>query len=275
MADACTASGGGGGGGGGDGVGELLVWQIVDSGLPTGGFAHSLGLEAAAAAGFVIASDGPSPGVAASQQQQQMPMELAEFIDGQVQNLAALELPFVAEAHASAADAEDAEDDESAESAWARLDRLLAVRTHPNAVAMRASCAQGSALLRIAAGGLLENPAAVARVEAMRARIQRGGAHGLFAPVFGVVARLLGIDVRTAQKMYLYLGVRDMVSAAKRLALIGPAKGVALQRSLAVRVQRHVDTYAGSSTADAHQPFPLGDILHSTHDTQFRKMFLS
>lgn len=49
------------GNGGGDGAdGEMLdwaVWQLIDPLLPTGGFAHSQGLEAAAQGGLVAGAD--------------------------------------------------------------------------------------------------------------------------------------------------------------------------------------------------------------------------
>ena len=93
-----------------------LVWQLVDSAFPTGGFAHSSGLEAAWQHGEVRGRD-----------------ELVSFLEAGVHQLGHAALPFVTAAF-----------DESEK--FGELDRLCDVFT-TNHVANRASRAQGRAFL--------------------------------------------------------------------------------------------------------------------------------
>ncbi|GBG27257.1 Urease accessory protein F [Hondaea fermentalgiana] len=264
---------------------ECMAWTIIDSGLPTGGFAHSLGLEAAAASGHVLGRKGEgvraAPGGArghceaatwaatearpdAVASTRDAPMDLTTYVDAQISSLAALELPFVFEAHAST----DID-------AWKRLDALLQAQLVSNPIARRASATQGAAFLRVAATGLASNTDMLARIEAMRTAVSKGEAAGLLAPVFGQVLAMLGVDARKAQKMYLFIALRDMLSAAKRLALIGPMAAVRVQSNLSARVESLAARYQDRPVSDAHQTFMLGDILHSTHDNLFRRLFLS
>ncbi|MGG7382744.1 hypothetical protein ACQ7B2_29710, partial [Escherichia coli] len=61
---------------------DWQIWQIVDSAFPTGGFAHSGGLEAAWQQGWV-----------------RSPEELGEFVRASVRGAVAGGVPFVAGAY--------------------------------------------------------------------------------------------------------------------------------------------------------------------------------
>jgi urease accessory protein len=95
---------------------DLLLWQLADSAFPTGGFAHSGGLEAAWQHGEIRNRS-----------------ELAGFLEASLQQLGRAILPFVTAVHR--------EPDRFDE-----LDRLLDAYT-PNHVANRASRLQGRAFL--------------------------------------------------------------------------------------------------------------------------------
>jgi urease accessory protein len=98
---------------------DWLLWQLMDSAFPTGGFAHSGGLEAAWQQGEICQRD-----------------HLAVFIQASLHQLGHALLPLVTTAHA--------EPDRLAE-----LDRLCDAFT-TNHVANRASRAQGRAFLAAA-----------------------------------------------------------------------------------------------------------------------------
>jgi urease accessory protein len=97
-------------------TGDWLLWQLADSAFPTGGFAHSLGLEAAWQHGEV-----------------QNRVELASFLEAGLQQLGQASLPFVMAAHAELGK-------------LAELDQLCDAFTS-NHVANRASRGQGRAFL--------------------------------------------------------------------------------------------------------------------------------
>lgn len=97
---------------------DWLLWQLADSAFPTGGFAHSVGLEAAWQHGEIRNS-----------------AELSSFLEASLRQLAHSALPFAAAAH-------------DAPEQGAELDRLSdAFLT--NHVANRASRAQGRAFLMV------------------------------------------------------------------------------------------------------------------------------
>ena len=112
---------------------DFLIWQLVDSAFPTGGFAHSSGLEAAWQHGEVRGRT-----------------ELVSFIEASLDQLGHAGLPFVLAAF-------------DAPEKLAEFDALCDAFT-TNHVANRASRAQGRAFLAaVAARGI--------RAETARARI--------------------------------------------------------------------------------------------------------
>ncbi|KAJ0977389.1 hypothetical protein J5N97_012863 [Dioscorea zingiberensis] len=104
-------------------------WQLLDSILPTGGFAHSYGLEASFQARFVL-----------------NPEDLKSYVIQVLENTGSLLLPFVC----AACKSPDTE-------TWLKLDRLLEA-TLTNEVSRKASVSQGSALMRVAASVYMEIP---------------------------------------------------------------------------------------------------------------------
>jgi urease accessory protein UreF len=192
MLPAQPELGGGGGSGRGRGGDAWLVWQLVDSGFPTGGFAHSLGLEACAALGLVAAGECRGPGERQQQQQHgDEGMPLTAFARAQLRSIAASELPFVFSAHAAAA----ALPPQAALERWAALDRQNAARLAANAAATAASMAQGKSLLRVTTtqglAAMTGDPvSATARCEVLasfEASVHSGACRGMLAPAFGAV----------------------------------------------------------------------------------------
>lgn len=218
---------------------DWLLWQLADSAFPTGGFAHSGGLEAAVQLGWVHGAD-----------------EVARFVSESLEQAGAFSLPLVGAAF----------DDPARVPEW----DALAEAALANPVANRASRAQGAALLATAASTFES-----ADIQALRgtARATRPALH--LAPIAGFVARALGVERDAALRLHLFLVLRSTLSAAVRLGALGPLEAQALQARL-VPVAEDVLARAASAGLDAlAQTSPLLDLFQGLHDRLYSRLFSS
>ncbi|KAJ9699073.1 hypothetical protein PVL29_007922 [Vitis rotundifolia] len=201
-------------------------WQLLDSILPTGGFAHSCGLEAAFQ---------------------------AHMISG-------LLLPFVYSSNMSP----------NLET-WHKLDRMLDA-TLTNEVARKASIAQGSALMRVSATVFSEVPS----LKMMRSNSLGSGTVAFHhAPIFGLVCGLLGLDAGISQRAYMFITMRDVISAATRLNLIGPLGAAKLQHDIAIAAEDMSKKWMNRTFEEACQTAPLLDTVQGCHAYLFSRLFCS
>ncbi len=336
------------------GFADWATWQLIDPLLPTGGFAHSQGLEAAARAGLVAGGDERS----GRRGEEETGWDVGTFARECVANAASQSVPFVEAARrvferlaiettdgegrgADTGDLVSEKHDETnvreeglireAVEDFVALDRRLAARLVGNAAATRASAATGAALLRaaIAAFGnppnanesstesstessFLSEPLtealrrAKASARSERARATRlPGAH--VAVVFGAVSGALGFGAKHAARMFVYLTLRDTLSAATRLNLLGPLAAGAAMRRCAARADasaaeaadacaRAADLAAAiprfrdfddfddaprrkrravllAMTSRAASSAPLVDVVHAGHDALLSRLF--
>lgn len=227
-------------------VGSLVQWsqwQLLDSILPTGGFAHSFGLEAAIQAHLVSG-----------------PEDLRAYVIHVLQNTGSLLLPYVY----SCTIFPDLE-------MWHKLDRMLDA-TLTNEVGRKASILQGSALMRVAAAVYLEIPS----LKSMRnASLSSGSLSFHHAPIFGLVCGLLGIDADTSQKAYMFITMRDVISAATRLNLVGPLGAAVLQHQVSIVAEDLSKKWMNRTVEEACQTSPLLDTIQGCHGYLFSRLFCS
>jgi urease accessory protein len=219
-----------------------LVLQLADSAFPTGGFAHSAGLEAAAALGEVGGAAG-----------------LRGFCAEALWQVGLGALPFVRAAHGAAGD-------------LAVLGALDA-RCHAflsSHVANRGSRTQGRAFAATVAR-VFPRPALVALDEALRAK----ALHGHLAPVFGAALAALEVEVAEAQRLFLHQSLRGVTSAAVRLGLAGPHEAQRMQHELAPLADEVLARCGAIPVEDAAQPAPLLDLFGATHDRLYARLFQS
>jgi urease accessory protein len=176
---------------------DWLIWQLIDSAFPTGGFAHSGGLEAALQHGMI-------PDEAA----------LGQFIRVSLQQTRRGVLCFMADAHASP-------------DAFIQIDQRCDVFLN-NHVANRASRAQGRALLASAAKTFEH-----ARLIELAASVREQKSPGHLAPAFGIVTQSLQLSVAQASEMFLFMTARSVLSSAVRLGIVGPIQAQQMQASIA------------------------------------------
>ena len=135
-------------------------------------------------------------------------------------------------------------------------------------VARRASRAQGRAWLRAAAG--LGEPLAELEERALREAIE---AH--LAPVFGAVCARLGLPLDDAQRLFLFLVLRGLVSSAVRLGMLGPFAAQALQRDLGPALADAWALGKDLGIDDVATTAPLLEIVQGHHDRLYSRMFSS
>ena len=216
-----------------------LVWQLADSAFPAGGFAHSGGLEAVAQNGEIKSA-----------------ADLENFLHAALQQTAHGSLPFVGAGF-------------NALVPFAEVDWLFDAFT-PNHVANRASRAQGQAWLASA-----ERSFGSPAIAELRETVLRDALPGHFAPVFGAVARALGVECVTALRLFVFLQLRGWTSSAVRLGIIGPLQAQATQHRLSVHAESVAELGRELSLDDAAQTAPLLDLFHATHDRLYSRLFQS
>jgi urease accessory protein len=244
-------------------VSDWLLWQLADSAFPTGGFAHSAGLEAAWQHGEI-----------------RNRTELASFADSSLHQFGRSALPFVTMAHHQP----DRLDE---------FDRLCEAFT-TNHVANRASCIQGRAFLsaverifglcsrrreedhfksefRIPNSGMERNLLAPAAT----GDVQKLPPFAHFAPVFGAVMRRLDIPSDTAVRLILFSHLRSVLAAAVRLNIVGPMEAQALQHRLSPRAEQILNRCKSLTQDDFAQTAPLLDLWQGAQDRLYSRLFQS
>ena len=273
----------------------------MDSNLPTGGFAHSYGLEAAVQMGQFHLQGGGSGDKEARIE------GLLVFARQTVQQQAKLLLPLVRAAYTAAEATEAAATSGSSSPsapplvmAWASLDREChALLTTEGG--RRASVSQGQALLRLACD-CFPTISPQHRRWLFNARDQvrgrppaktaggsegRNGAvpqqllpvKGHQAPLFGWLCRALRVDLTTTSRMFCYLVLRDLMAAATRLGLVGPLQAVRLQmlmyQDAEAIVTQCLEEGGREESGGPRQDNPLLDILQGAHEKLYSRLFIS
>jgi urease accessory protein len=214
------------------------VLQLADSGFPTGGFAHSGGLEAAVQQGEVRGGEG-----------------LERFVRELLWQTGHGALPLLSEAW---------REPSMLEMLDARTEAFLT-----NHVANRASRTQGRAFLDTCAR-IFPGPVAPLRQAAREAKSRYH-----HAPLFGAVLRALDVELLDSQRLCLSLTLRGSLSAAVRLGIVGTHESHQLQHQCAPLLDAVLDSCAGLGLESLAQTSPLMDLLGATHDRLYSRLFLS
>jgi urease accessory protein len=214
----------------------MLIWQLADSAFPSGGFAHSGGLEASWQQGLVDAAS------------------LPQWLETQIVQVARGTVPFVLAAHRAPSTflAVDAD-----------CDAFLT-----NHVANRASRSQGQALGDTAARTL-----GVAELSQFRDEARRSAMH--LPVVFGIMCRLVHIPIGRTASLYLFIALRGWVSAAVRLGIVGPMEGQTIQARLLPTIQSWAEAALEWNCDDAAQTAPVADMLLAGQDRLYSRLFQS
>ena len=218
---------------------DLLVWQLVDSAFPAGGFAHSGGLEAAAQHGEISNRS-----------------DLIHFIKNALQQVGRGSLPFVSGAH---------ETPENFGAISQHLETILS-----NQVANRASQLQGRAFL---ASSVRIFPGV--ELKLFQRKISDLNFPPHFAPVFGAILSVLHLARNLACRIFLFVHLRGFVSSAVRLGLVGPLEGQGIQHQLTDFLETVFAESLNVDYKDAAQTSPLYEIWQANQDRLYSRLFQS
>ncbi|KAF9115600.1 hypothetical protein BGX27_007179 [Mortierella sp. AM989] len=98
---------------------------------------------------------------------------------------------------------------------------------------------------------------------------------GHYPIAFAMIARLLGFDLATTRYLHLHLHARTLLSSAIRLALVGPFQAQHIMTRSQAKA-RFIDAKTADLTIeDAAQTFLIGDICGGIHGRLWSRLFNS
>jgi len=219
----------------------IRILQLTDATFPLGGFAFSYGLESMAKLGRIKDLDG-----------------FGRYLRNVLTQVSRADIPFVNSAHACP------EGD---------YQTLVPVFQRYHAATMvpavrRASAAQGKALLHIMQSVYPEHP-----FEEISRWLEAEKLVPHFAPTFGLTAGLLDLSRRHAASAYLYITVRDQISAAVRLGLLGPRDAQRALRQALDRVDGVVEQVIEMQYHEAYKIASVLEIAQARHQSLYSRLF--
>ena len=217
---------------------DWVIWQLADSAFPSGGFAHSGGLESTLQWHEV--------------DRQRFP----EFVRAYLIQIGHGSLPIVIAAHRKPEQI-------------VRLDGFCDT-FYSNHVANRASRIQGRSFLASA-----EAAFASQGIQKVRGLLNRGRIVGHFPSMFGVVAATLQLHARQAKRLFLFVTMRSLISSAIRLGIVGTLNGQAIQYQIGPLCERIAQKCGTFRPEEVAQTAPVIDVLQATHDRLYSRLFQS
>jgi urease accessory protein len=213
-----------------------LVWQLVDSAFPTGGFAHSGGLEAAWQQGEVRSR-----------------ADVESFIRLGLRQVGRGLAPFV---RASFQEPER----------LTELDELCDAFMTSH-VANRASRLQGRALWN----GVMKTFLGFRPMT----EIPASPPFHHLAPVFGALARVLDLESAMALRIFLFQHLRGWVASGVRLGIVGPMEGQGIQHKLGLEAEEVLTRCLRFKIDDVAQVAPMIEIWQGAQDRLYSRLFQS
>ena len=215
---------------------DLLT--LADSNLPAGGYAFSNGLESASHLGLLSSSK-----------------HLSDYLSTAIYNVAQSELPFI----------QSSTDINTVHTQLTTYDAMLTAPT-----LTQASTIQGRNLLRIM--NTLYPSDAMTQLQQTLIKNQWPTHHTV---VFGTTFHTAGFATLQTKQVYMYQVLRDQVSAAVRLGIIGPMEAAQLQKSHHPTCENAIHQTTDTPYTQATRSAPQIDITQSFHQHLYSRLFQS
>ncbi|KAG0202576.1 hypothetical protein BGX33_009580 [Mortierella sp. NVP41] len=274
-----------------------LLWQFLDSALPTGGFIASNGLEAFAKLHPNTTS----------------PKDVEAYVNWSVHSCGYTNLPFVTSVWKlvdewTLRDSQLKTEKGKAKAMKSVLHRIGNIDREydvfmNNAIQNAASRKQGDGIVMMGvkcfADQLNQKSKSAARsrmvededeedgeeeselgpniriLKPFKALLRSEEVAGHYPIAFAMIARLLGFDLATTRYLHLHLHARTLLSSAIRLALVGPFQAQHIMTRSQAKA-RFIDAKTADLTIeDAAQTFLLGDICSGVHGRLWTRLFNS
>ncbi len=215
--------------------------HLADSAFPTGAFAYSSGLEGLACAGCFESGEA-----------------LEQYLEAYAAQALSQDLPYLNSAYA----AREQESNFLPALLW-EWDACFC-----NQAMRKASLRQGKTLL-----DLLVSLYAHPDLFGLQVVLERESRPAHFLPLLGFALAALGAELAEAQSLYVYLQVRDQISATVRLGLLGPRAAQALQSRLLAKAQSTLPEYAKLRHEAAWKTAPLLEVGQGCHQFLYSRLF--
>lgn len=209
--------------------------HLADSALPVGGFAFSNGLEAAVKSGMVASQT-----------------ELSDYLKSALHQWATFDIPFLNSMYA-----------DCTPELLQRYDRMM---LSPSM--RKGSIAQGRGWLRIFRE-LFPNHA----TDRFQTQLNAAGLppHGM--PLMVLSLKSVGATVGQIRELFMFVQLRDQLSAAVRLGLIGPARAQRMQSEIESSMGAALAVASEKTAAEAVRTAPLMEIAQMLQPALYSKLF--
>ena len=264
--------------------------MLTDSILPTGSFAHSSGVEAAAQLGWFQKLNISNNKINNGQQQHRtkhLEPDVVRYIQTAVRSTMQTAVPFVLAGHALGAKVSPAV---NLLLDFDTLNQQAQAVLCTNTLACEASLDQGKSLARVAKQWFTQSSSLNESQQKNLEQIQQilASCETIHVgPMIGLIGRWLGLgDIQTCRLLG-YCTARDMISAAVRLNLIGPLASIphlqtlqlASEQGLLTSLER-MQLKTNSTIASVLNPIeaasscsPVMDAIHPCHDLLQVRLF--